>query len=239
MVTFIPAKDDWAEAGRGFGQGLTAGYMNRSDENAVRKAIQDLGPDADARAILDALTNVKTYRPAAKQQALSNFLGVENFNELKRRSVEQENLIREKNQIAQQLADTKANVKDTKLEDKVAATEGALDILNQMRDIRKKGNLGRGSSYTKFFGGEPAKDFGKYQRLGKSLIQFSSNIPIRNRQEFEVLAEDLYDPTISDDEAEGVLEAMEIIIKKSLNPTESIDIKESKNEKPPLSSFQR
>jgi hypothetical protein len=122
MVTFIPAKDDWAEAGRGFGQGLTAGYMNRSDENAVRKAIQDLGPDADARAILDALTNVKTYSPAAKQQALSNFLGVENFNELKK-----------KNQIAQQLAQSKVDAKATER----SAVKSTVDQLEGYTDEEK------------------------------------------------------------------------------------------------------
>lgn len=100
MVQFIPAKDDWAQAFRSFGSGLTQGYMGRSDENAVRKAIIDLGPNASSRDVLNALTNVKTYNKDAKQEALKNYLGVENFEELKRKAEAQEGINKEKNRIS-------------------------------------------------------------------------------------------------------------------------------------------
>ncbi|MDE2106824.1 MAG: hypothetical protein KGL39_56940, partial [Patescibacteria group bacterium] len=94
MVQFIPAKDDWANAFRQIGGGVAKGYMNRTDENAVKKAISDLGPNATARDILNALTNVKTYGNEAKQQALSNYLGQEQFEEIKRKAKESESLER-------------------------------------------------------------------------------------------------------------------------------------------------
>lgn len=99
-MQFIPAKDDWANAFREIGGGVAKGYMNRSDENAVRKSIEDLGPNPSARQILDAITNAKTYSPQAKQQALSNYLGVEQFEELKRKSKAQEEIASAKNDIA-------------------------------------------------------------------------------------------------------------------------------------------
>lgn len=100
MVQFIPARNEWADIFRNLGEGLTNQYMHQADESAIRNAINNLGPDASARDILNALTNVKTYRNEAKQQALSNFLGVEQFEEVKRRAQEQENLKREKNELA-------------------------------------------------------------------------------------------------------------------------------------------
>lgn len=114
MVTFIPAKDDWADAFRKIGSGVTQGYMNRSDENAVRKAIADLGPNASARDILSTLTNVKTYGNEAKQEALKNYLGVENFEELKRKAQAQEEISREKNRVAAMGKKTEADVESLK-----------------------------------------------------------------------------------------------------------------------------
>lgn len=100
MVQFIPAKDDWADAFRQIGAGLAKGYTNRADENAVQKSIADLGDKPTPRQILDAITSVKTYTPEAKQQALQNYLGVEQFEELKRHAKAQEAIQSEKNRVA-------------------------------------------------------------------------------------------------------------------------------------------
>lgn len=126
-----------------------------------------------------------------------------------------------------------AKPRSEKEKEKESTFQSGLDILNQMRNIRKKGNIGRGSQITKHIGGETAKDFGEYEQLGKSLISLATNIPIRNRLEFETLAEKLYDPSIQDKEAEGILNAMEKIIKNNLKTSEKT------NSRPPLSSFQR
>jgi len=98
----------------------------------------------------------------------------------------------------------------------VSNLNSALDTVGKMRQLRKKGNLGRGSAVTGFFGGETAKDRGEYETLGNSLIQYASNIPIRNKAEFEKLAGHLGDPSITDDQAEGILNAMERIIQNSM-----------------------
>lgn len=104
---------------------------------------------------------------------------------------------------------------EQELQSKLAPLIGAKSSIDKMRQLREKGNLGRGSSVFGFFGGDTAKERGEYQTLGNSLIQFASSIPIRNRQEFEKLAGHIGDPSITDSEAEGVLNAMEKLIEDS------------------------
>jgi hypothetical protein len=84
MVQVVESSNDWADAFRKIGGGVSQGYTQRSDENAVQKAVSDLGPNASARDILNALTNTKTYSPEAKQKALQNYMGVEKFEEAKK-----------------------------------------------------------------------------------------------------------------------------------------------------------
>lgn len=79
MVTFIPARNEWAKAFQNFGEGLSEGYMGRADELALQNAIKGLEPNATPRQILDAITGTKTYSPAAKQNALKNYMGVAEF----------------------------------------------------------------------------------------------------------------------------------------------------------------
>ena len=126
----------------------------------------------------------------------------------------------------------------------IAPLQGAMDTLNRMKALRKKGNLGIGSTYSLF--GETRKEAGEYEQLGKSLIQYATNIPIRNRIEFETLAENLYDPTTTDAKAEGILNAMERIITNSLQSSgfegstsqnKTSNGSTGNNQRPPLSSF--
>lgn len=99
--------------------------------------------------------------------------------------------------------------------------QGALETIQQMKDIRKKGNLGIGTGFRSYFDSDTARDMGKYEQLGKSLISYASTIPIRNQREFNVLADKLFDPSIRDAEAEGILEGMEKIIRDSLGTSGS------------------
>jgi hypothetical protein len=90
MVTILPKQDDWAKAFENIGSGFSQGYMNRSDENALRAAVDKLGPNPNARDLLNAITSTKTHSPAAKQRMLENYLGVEKFEELRQQAREQE-----------------------------------------------------------------------------------------------------------------------------------------------------
>jgi len=133
---------------------------------------------------------------------------------------------------------------DVENRQKIEPLRGAMDALNRMKSLRKKGNLGLGSSYSPF--SSTRKDAGEYEQLGKSLIQYATNIPIRNRIEFETLAERLYDPNITDASAEGILNAMERIINTSLSAYGAQSTQESSTKasvgskqqnRPPLTQF--
>lgn len=137
-----------------------------------------------------------------------------------------------------------------KYEENVSPLQGAMDTLSQMEKIGAKGRLGIGTKVRGVVSPKTRKDAAEYERLGKSLISFASNIPIRNRQEFEVLAHDLYDPSISDDARAGILFAMKRIIQNSIQAQavpESLREKSKSSpttaaatrERPPLQSFMR
>lgn len=229
MVTVVPGDNSWSDAFKGVGSGLAQGYTNRSDENAIQKAISELPQDASARQILDTVTGVKTHSPEAKQNAFKNYLGVKNFEEMQRKAKAQEDLVREKLEAKNQPSE-KQQAQDE-------AFDVGLGTIDRMREIRKKGNLGLGSGVKKYLGGETAKDFGEYEQLGKSLIQLSTMIPIRNRQEFEALAHNLYDPTITDKQAEGVLNALEGFISRSVGKRKAAE-QPQEVKRPPLAAFE-
>lgn len=128
--------------------------------------------------------------------------------------------------------------------EKLQPLHSGLETIKEMRKIGEQGNLGRGSAIKGFFGGETAKNRAQYSQLGKSLISLSSNIPIRNKAEFEALAHDLYDPSLPDEAREGILSAMESIIKRSMGVPEEMEQIEQRTSpenkqktKRPLSSF--
>ena len=123
-------------------------------------------------------------------------------------------------QEAQMKAQEAAQKLQNERMEKFAPIQAGLETINRMRTLREKGNLGFGSSYYGLINEDTRRDRGEYSQLGKSLIQQATNIPIRNKLEFETLAESLYDPDITDAEAEGVLDAMEQILTRSAREME-------------------
>lgn len=90
VISRVPEPTQWSEGTKALGQSLGESYMHQADEQAVRQAIEQLGPNPKPRDILTALTGARTHGPEAKQRALSNYLGVEQFEELKRKAQKQE-----------------------------------------------------------------------------------------------------------------------------------------------------
>jgi hypothetical protein len=234
MATVINEADPRAEAFRNLGAGALQSHYTRSDEMAIKNALEKLGQNPTARQVLDAVTSTPTYSPQAKQQALENFLGVDKFEEIKKAARKKENQeklefeeTKRRNLATEAIADknivAKAqNIATTaKKEEKVNNIKSGIQTLKEMKDIGAKGNLGIGTGVRKVFSGEAAKDAAQYEQLGKSLIQLSTNIPIRNRQEFETLAHNLYDPSLRDSAREGILNALESILTRSLQAEES------------------
>lgn len=84
MVQFIPAKNDWADVFQSIGKGASEGYQQSADQRSLQKAISSLPPDATPRQIIDSLTGAKVYNPQAQQQAIKNYMGVEEFEHKKK-----------------------------------------------------------------------------------------------------------------------------------------------------------
>lgn len=208
--------------GTAFGEGLTQGYEEEVDRRALQNAIGRLPPNASPQEILKTLVGTKAS-PAAKQEVFKNLMGAAEF-EQRQKQLTEDVRLREK---ALEISESKVK-KDVAKGNTIANYKAGLQTVKEMKDLRAKGNLGRGSGFTKHFGTETQKDFGQYEQLGKSLISLGSNIPIRNRQEFEALAHNLYDPTIPDAQALGILQAMENIITRNLNEFETTEGREAK-----------
>lgn len=181
--------------GQSIGQSIGAGTDSFSDQ----KIIQGLPENPSTMDLIKAMSRLS---PRGHQSIAPAF----------------QEMIRE--QGAQKQEAQKQEVTQKKSQDKQDNLKQALETIKTQREIVKRGHLGPqffapGSpGFNVFLNLEPErlKDRAKYARLGKSLISLSSTIPIRNRQEFETLAESLYDPSLRNEEIEGVLEAMEQIV---------------------------
>lgn len=224
---------------RGFGQSITAGDQNRQQQKLINQenmAIKqqfgvDLSgindPEARKQMVINALQGKRDLQQQGfetQQQELKDQNSLQNQSALSLQKHEQD-LIEKGMDLSGKTAETKRK-QSTENKEKLAPFEGGLKTIADMRALGKKGNLGK--TWTRgFFGGEEAKDRGQYEQLGKSLISLASNIPIRNQKEFETLAHNLYDPSVMDSEREGILDAMESIIKRNMAPFEEGELSES------------
>lgn len=239
MVTVIENKNPWEKTFRNFGEGVAEGYTENHDRQALQNAIAKLPADATPRQVIDALTGARTYSNQATQQAITNYATAAGLEKSTRKEKADEEKFAEEKRATNELEshrkrslDIQENKQDKTKKDinKVGALKSGLLTIKEMKDIGKKGNLGIGTGIRKVFSDEAAKDAGQYEQLGKSLIQLSTNIPIRNRQEFETLAHGLYDPSIRDAEREGILTGLENIINRSVLEDETEIQKETGTE---------
>jgi len=232
MVQIIPAaKTFGSQLGLNLGGGISQGFAKAVQSKQMseqmkmeNEAAKEMGVDLS-----------KISDPKIRELILSQKLKQSGEEELLNKKQSFEERLFDKQQSA------KAEDLKQKNKEKTAPLESALGIVEEMRNIRKKGNLGIGTSWSPF--ASTQKDASTYEQLGKSLISYASTIPIRNQMEFQTLAEKLYDPNITDAHAEGILDAMERIISGSLQEDIEEEVepkrksKKSSKEKPPLTSF--
>jgi len=135
MVQFIPARNTWSEAFQNIGGGLVKGYQDRSDENAIQNAVTSLGDNPTARQILNAVTGAKTHSPAAKQNFLKNYMGVEEFEEVKRKHLAEE----ETNDLKADLEKLKTEKKQKQeMNDALALIDASKLEQDEKETLRKK-----------------------------------------------------------------------------------------------------
>lgn len=99
--------------------------------------------------------------------------------------------------------------------------ETGLQTISQMRDVLKRGRLGRGTGVTRLFGAGDARDAAEYEQLGKSLIPVvAAGVPIRNQKEFEEYKKVLTDASASQADIAGALDGLEKILQGKLGGKE-------------------
>lgn len=213
MVLFLPAQQSpnsrlAEQLGLGLGKGIssfTDALLQKRQVSRENEAAKRLGID------IEGLEDPETRR----QLLINSLKGSQEEKLLGMKGAMEEASMGRKMQetsMAEQLKSTGEK------KQKIAPFQAGLETIQRMRQLGEKGNLGRGSALYGFFGGETAKDRGEYEQLGKSLISLASSIPIRNKEEFETLAHNLYDPSIPDSQREGILDAMEQIIMRNMSP---------------------
>lgn len=207
MVQIIPANQRPRQ--RTFGEQLSEGvqkaipmaqqYYDQYQEQQQNK----LAREAENESLMKNYgINVSGLSPEMRKNVVAE--------ELKGRGrLELEN-IRNATKLAQPSA------QDIKNKEKVSGYKNALSTISKMKEIGKKNNLGIGTSFKQFINPEARKDAGAYETFGKSLIQFISDIPIRNKAEFETMAHSLYDPSLSDATREGILDSLQYRLEEAM-----------------------
>jgi chaperonin cofactor prefoldin len=217
------------ELGRAIGTNVSQGVTQASEQNYLDKVLNEIGQSNDPTQIQNSigqiLSHVSPERQPLAQAVIQNKLSL---------------LQKQKTQQATQAAGMPAGFENlpptvqaayiknkgqkSQIPEKAQPLLTGLDVINRQRELLKGGNIGGkfniigtgrdiGSTWSK----QGVKDRGEYERAGKSLIALASNIPIRNRLEFETLSEGLYDITKSREELAGSLDAMERIIRNNLS----------------------
>lgn len=210
---------------KSFGDRLNEG-IGRGLETAQRFQQESKQQQAKARdrETVKKLTSMDLEDPEMQKEAFKNYL---------QQQLQEQKYGYEAEKAGQKLREEK--------QEKLMPLQGALSSVQQMKKLRKKGNLGVGATYSPF--AETRKHAGEYSTLGKSLIQYVSSIPVRNQKEFETLAHDLIDPEITDAYAEGVLNKMEKLINDAASQYSEGDseFKQKKNtaQRKPLSAFKK
>lgn len=146
------------QAGKNFGEGLGEGYMQGSDDRAIRKAVDSLPPNASYREILNAVSGVNTYNPKSKQQAVENLIKSHDLElqEKKANAQTTANEIKQKqadakikegetrnaetarhNQAVETAATNKANTEVTEKQQKKAQANAILDQLDLPEEKKK------------------------------------------------------------------------------------------------------
>lgn len=169
--------------------------------------------------------NILSSKQSQQANALAKILGLEDeeISQFGKLSPEQQKLA---------VDVMKQEMKQTPKQTQASYNKG-LNIIEEQRKLLKTGHLGPAVGLGKrdilsTFSKEGRKSRAKYEQLGKSLISMASNIPIRNRIEFETLANKLFDPTMDQGKIEGVLDAMQVILEQGL--TESGQERRTTNE---------
>jgi hypothetical protein len=182
MVTVVEGDNSWADAFRDLGSGLVKGYTNRSDEMALQKAVQDLGPNASARDIINAVTGAKTYGNESKQNFFKNVMGAEKLDLLQKQAKTQQDIATAKKTIA----DAKAAEETNK---PIRERNNVKNIVNEL-DIPEDQKVALGEALSQSAAEDLLKQQLKPENTDK-LTPFQKKVQEKNAEEYINLTKEI------------------------------------------------
>jgi hypothetical protein len=183
MVTYIPGDNSLGEAFKQAGSNVAQSFMGRADELALQNALTKLSPTASPREILDAITGVSTYSPAAKQNAIKNYIGAAEFEELKRKAQSAEDINKARNEILRAKEDREVK----KLDDERKAAQS---IVSQL-DIPEEQKEVIGKSVTLKAAEDLLKQQVKSKGEDRKLTPFEKKVQEKNAEEYINLTKEI------------------------------------------------
>lgn len=236
------------------GQQISANFApairEQTDYTAIDKIMKQAAEQGDSANFDNLMTEiVKRVSPENRKDALS-ILEKKKQNILQPRQLEsyktfgfteeQINALKNLPEAERKEVFNKLYEQNLKKQETQEGLKGALDVVNRQQEIINTGHVGpktaifgtarkRGSTSSS----EGIKLRNEYSQLGKSLIQYATSIPIKNKPEFETLAEKLFNPNLKKEEAQGIIDAMKRIINNALKET-GYEEKLSENNKPTI-----
>lgn len=193
---------------------LGKSYKDQADRVEIGKLIDDYSKN---RQDVDAWQNLQLNLEKSNVSPNRRLEAQKNLNEVK------------KNLIAQ---DKVLNSNAAKKQ----ATAKAKSLIGRQREILATGHLGPKISLLgtsrktgSTFSAEGQALRAEYSRIGKALIQQASTLVIRNKPEFEVLAEDLYDTSKTNEQIKGILDGLERIIEEETGEPSSVPVPKGEN----------
>lgn len=206
------------ELGAAIGGGVSGGIRQASERSAIDQILQQANESGNPDDIQNVMGQILQRVAPERQQLAAQILQQKQAQLQAQRAAQRQAQAYQAQGLDPSLANLEPGVQKEilKRQGQAAPFEAGLQTVQKMREIGRRGHLGIGSGIQGVFLGQARKDRGEYEQLGKSLIQLASTIPIRNKVEFETLAHNLYDPSLSDEKREGILDAMEFIINQGL-----------------------
>ena len=247
------------ELGRAIGGNISGGLSEARETNALDRILQNVQRSNDPNLQNDVIRQILTrVSPEKREAALAVLQNKQNQmqKETQREAYAEtglnpnlpESINREL--IKQQTAQMKE--KNAGYEDINRANQ-SLSLINRGREILRTGHLGpkigiggTGRKAGSTLSAEGRRLRAEYAQIGKALVQAAAPLRITNRAEFLHYAEGLEDPDATWEQIEGSLDALERIVRSSVQqysqPSEQSPATEESQQnknKPPLSSFVR
>lgn len=210
------------ELGRAIGGNIGGALQGASDTGNINKILQQSAQANDAQNMDNVIGQILQRVSPQNQEAAFKMLQQQKNDILAKQQRDSRQKYYKESELGEEFINLPDKEREIILQNKFKPVKGQEEletardlILSQMERITS-GHLGP------IFGGPGVKsrEWGSttspegkatrasFKEIGKMLISMSSSMPIKNREQFKILAEKLYDPTLDVNELKGTYEAL-------------------------------